>query len=432
MILDCCSSAGINRGAELDSEQYVIRRISNPPQIENNTDEEIWSHSTRGGKLSDSFCGMLNASHVLLAACGRDQYARENWDIMHGTFTDSLMKVLNENDINTLTYTSLIHKMEMPEWYVFIVSLSITEHNLDFRQTAHCEGQEVDRRLFNNRALGADNSFILARGEISSGMIILEAGAAHGITVNSRMAIYASNLLETAGTQNPCLGYLTVTSAGPFTCILGVPSDTSQQFRPPPCNFQVYCLLECPASQKIALYCKYRFWLKNVFPPEQEKNLGITIVDDVEHCDLELIVIGGKVYFDRRRDVLITPHIGARISHTIDVNDASAIREVVKSFSRFYRHLTRTAGVNLRNVRMELRLLEEIRDDFARLFIPAGGNLIADEPATIVVDEHTPFGMTIINETELPLYAYLFYFDPTDLTISMFIFHQLNPSANFS
>ena len=112
--MDCCSSAGINRGE--DSEQYLIRRILDPPGIENNTDEKIWSHGTRGGKFADGFCGKFHGSHVLLAACGRDRSALENLNIRHGTFTYSLMKVLNENDINTLTYTSLIHKMEMPEW----------------------------------------------------------------------------------------------------------------------------------------------------------------------------------------------------------------------------------------------------------------------------------------------------------------------------
>ena len=263
--------------------------------------------------------------------------------------------------------------------------------------------------------------------------IILEAGAAQGITVNSRMAVYASNLLENASTQNPRLGYLTVTSVEPFTSTLGVPSDTTQEFRPPARNFQVYCLLECPASQKIALYSKNKFWLNKIFPLKQENKLGFTIVDDVKRCDLELVVIGRKVHFYRHRDVLITPHIGARISHTIDLGDESAIREVVKSFSRFYHHLTRTEGFNLRNVWMELKLLkQEIDDDFFPLLIPTGRNLIADEPATIVVDKQARLGMTIFNQTDQHLYPYLFYFDPTDLTISTFFFHYLNPLTNFS
>ena len=314
--------------------------------------------------------------------------------------------------------------------HILLVAVLIIKHKLDFRQTAHCEGREVDRRLFNNQVPGADSSFILVRGEISSEMdlrIILEAGAAQGITVNSRMAVYASNLLETSGTSNPCLGYLTVTSVGSFTSILGIPSDTTQQFRPPARSFQVYCLLESPASQKIALYSKNKFWLNKIFSLKQQNKLRITIVDDVKRCDLELVVISRKVYFDRHHDVLITPHIGARISHTIDLGDESAIREVVKSFSRFYRHLTRTSSVNLRNVWMELNLLKQkISDDFSRkspLLIPTGRNLIADEPATIVVDEQARLGMTIFNQTDQHLYPYLFYFDPTDLTISMSIFH---------
>ena len=122
--------------------------------------------------------------------------------------------------------------------------------------------------------LGADNSCILARGEILSGMvlrIILEAGAAQGITANSQMAVYDSNLLETPGTPNQCLGYLTVTSVKPFTSILG-PSDTSPQFKPSASSFQVYCLLDCLASQKITLYCENGSGLKNIFPPKQEKS----------------------------------------------------------------------------------------------------------------------------------------------------------------
>ena len=220
----------MNRGEELNSEQYLIRRISNTPQIESNTIKEIWSHRTRGSEsAANGFCGM-NTSHVLLAACGRDHASYKDKDIEHGIFTHNLMKVLWANNINTLTYKSLIDKMPKDSRYVFIISLSITEHNLDFRQTAHCEGQEIDRRLFNSHEPGADNFFILARGKIVSGMvsITLEAGAAQGITVNFRMAVYAFNLLETAGTSNPRLGNLTVTSVKPFTSILELePSDTS-------------------------------------------------------------------------------------------------------------------------------------------------------------------------------------------------------------
>jgi len=249
----------------------------------------------------------------------------------------------------------------------------------------------------------------------------LEAGTALGITVGSRVAVHASNLLETPGRPNPRLGYLTVTSVGPFASVLKIPSN----IRFPKLFY--YCLIEC--SQKIALYCEDSRWLGTVFPPE-EHNQSAIIVDDVQSCDLQLTIIGGKVYFDRH-NALVTPHIGARIFQTIDVDNAPEIRKVVESSLRFYHHLTRTGNDDFPNVWMELReLREEPSDDFDQLFTPMGNNLIADEPATIVVDAFASFGMTIFNQTELPLYPYLFYFDPTDLTIGMFTSHQLNPLTN--
>ena len=237
LILDCCHLTGMNCGEELNSEQYLICWISNTPQIESNTDKEIWSHRTRGSEsAANGFCGM-NTSHILLATCGYDHASYKDKDIEHGIFTHNLMKVLWVNNINTLAYKSLIDKMPKDSRYVFIISLSITEHNLDFRQTAHCEGQEIDWQLFNSHEPGANNFFILARDEIVSGMVLitLDARAAQGITVNSQMAIYAFNLLETAGTSNPHLGNLTATSVKPFTSIL------SLNLQIPPDNFGFLC-----------------------------------------------------------------------------------------------------------------------------------------------------------------------------------------------
>ena len=215
------------------------------------------------------------------------------------------------------------------------------------------------------------------------------------------MAIHASNLLETPGNSNPCLGYLTVTSVGPFTS-----TYTWSTFR--------YLLTISATCQQLSgsllppwlsgltknhLVLWNEFWLKNVFPPKQEEKLGITVVNDVEYCDLKLIVFDGKVHLYRCRDMLITLHtkVGPCISHTINIVDKSAIREVVKSFSQFYHHLRLTEDVKLTKVRMELRLLEEIGDDFASVLTPTGENLIADEPATIVVNEHACLGMTMIH-----------------------------------
>ena len=296
------------------------------------------------------------------------------------------------------------------------------------RQTPHCEGQEINRRLFNKYEPDADHSFILAKREPSR--IILEAGAAQGITIDSRMTFHAYNFLETAETPNPCLGYLTVKKADHFSSVLEVlevPSDT-ERFPLPPL---FYCLIESLASEKIALYCEDRVWLESVFPPE-ERNQSITIVNDVTDCDLQLNVMDEKVHFARHHD-LVTPHIGTHIIHTVNVDNKPAIRNVVKGSFNFYYHLTRQ-GKRLSQVSMELTKLlekEDPSDDFGVILTPTGENLIVNDPARIAVDD-ARFGMKIINRSNRPLYPYLFYFDPTDLTIGMlmFAFHQLNLSTN--
>ena len=80
---------------------------------------------------------------------------------------------------------------------------------------------------------------------------------------------------------------------------------------------------------------------------------------------------------------------------------------------------------------MELnRLTEGTSPDLGLEFAPTGNNLIAEEPATIIVDEFACLGMTIFNQTQLPLYPSLFYFDPTDLTISTSTFHWPNISTH--
>lgn len=63
--------------------------------------------------------------------------------------------------------------------------------------------------------------------------------------------------------------------------------------------------------------------------------------------------------------------------------------------------------------------LEEI------VLIPSGKNLISKESATvtIVVDEDAMYGMTITNQSRHCLYPFVFYFDPTELTIGESDYH---------
>lgn len=96
----------------------VPRQIFNPPPIHPDIDRQILIRETRSAGTAHGFSGRFHASHVLLAACGRDQVAWEDAKSGHGMFTNGLLKILNSYGVDELTYTALMHKLGMPKWSV--------------------------------------------------------------------------------------------------------------------------------------------------------------------------------------------------------------------------------------------------------------------------------------------------------------------------
>lgn len=224
-----------------------------------------------------------------------------------------------------------------------------------------------------------------------------------------------TNLIDTLVRPNPSLGYLVATSVDIFTSTLDLP-DGEERFRLP---FLFYCRLVETDAYRISLFSTDMAWLEDVFPSELHNTLSVKLVDNLEKCDLQLTAQDGKVYFDRYSN-LVTPIIGSRIRHTVPVTDSETIQAVAKATAHFYYHLTRKSPHDFgKDVWMELKELKDnMSERYLVTFTPTGQNLIAEEPATIVVNENARLGMTIFNQTELTLYPYLLYFDPTDLTIS--------------
>jgi hypothetical protein len=295
------------------------------------------------------------------------------------------------------------------------------------RQTPHCEGQYVSRRLFNKRLLGTDGSFILGKKiqdkkEGSSDLpseecITLHAGAAQGVTMGSIYGVHASNLILDVEHPNLSLGILAVSNVDVVSSKLSyIPG--ADVFNVPRL---FYCRLKRPAIQKLALYCDDRAWAETIFPSNEWERLSVVLVDDVNAAALRLSIVNDKVHFERNHP-MINPHIGSRLSHAVDRSNTVLIRRIITCAMHFNYHLTRMGPDVFRNVYMELWQLEaDFSADFDRTLTPIGENLIEKEPAVLVVDELARFGMTINNRTDVSLYPYLFYFDPSDLEISRWI-----------
>jgi len=117
--MDCCCSGGISRG-DKETDDDLVREMFDPPQARATTDERFCkylgssdaSFDGRGGAPAHGFSGKLQGSHVLLAACGPNETASESRQFRRGVFSQQLLEILKKEDVRTLTYTLLMHKLK--------------------------------------------------------------------------------------------------------------------------------------------------------------------------------------------------------------------------------------------------------------------------------------------------------------------------------
>ncbi|TDL22050.1 hypothetical protein BD410DRAFT_277018 [Rickenella mellea] len=398
VILDCCHSAGANRG---DDNSYIPRQILNPPDISH---EECYTWTVdpvaenhRGAGVPSAFVGQNQESHVLLAACGQTELALEN--NKRGLFTGALLDVLSQSDLHSLTYESLIQKIKIPE---------------DKNQNPHCQGRHRNRLLFNAHFTRADSSLI--PGFKKSGIIALNVGQIHGIKESSHFAIYGS--IASSASSIPICS-LVVKSITPTTSNLSS-LDGSESFDVPS---QFYA--KEISKEMIQVYCededKLTSMLARAFSNGNVPSLeaaGVILVQSAKSAKLRIGIEGDQVAFYRQDDDLAL-FAGHRIPHIVSVDNADGVLEVLGAASRFQRQLGTTSAMP---VTMELRKLRRdhaFSEDFELITIltPIGPNLIDDNKVDMVIEPNAVFGATIHNHTSLHLYPYLFYFDCSDFSI---------------
>ena len=87
-------------------------------------------------KIAPGFLQTGLRSHVLLAACGADETAKEDRTIMRGDFTKAFLETLRTIGADKVTYTDLIQRIpQLPEYvgyfrwrsYLLIALLSQTK-----------------------------------------------------------------------------------------------------------------------------------------------------------------------------------------------------------------------------------------------------------------------------------------------------------------
>lgn len=105
VIFDCCHSAS---GTRAHSKGHVPRTVELGHTIPEDLDEDIWG---RAGKIAPGFAYHGLQSHILLAACGENEFAYEHDG--RGQFTTGLLKTLKNGTIDDLTYTEVLGRIHL-------------------------------------------------------------------------------------------------------------------------------------------------------------------------------------------------------------------------------------------------------------------------------------------------------------------------------
>ncbi len=360
LILDCCHSAGINRGGG-DAPNTRSRQLFKPPKISPDCDSTIRSFvpTSQVVPVASGFSGTPWDSHILLAACSRLQTAKEVDG--KGLFTQALLKVMRERNVarGELTYKSLMHCLDMPSRkYVFLCLTSIFVEQL-LSQTPHLEGKHIHQSVFSLWKDIPNGLRTACSYDSKSKIFSLQAGLIHGVTVGSTFHIYPTDRVSDPAKP---ITSATVTAVGSFASWLKPPSSFVESKKQQLWYAQLTIL---KSDSRFVIYCNNPTLLTGVLGDNTPKLLlAATTVTDKDEADLCLMVDregkgdrdGRSVFFDRGdRNPFLSPKSTGLPSHlqlsqiSIKVDDIPRIRNIINHYAHFTAHLGSTLTVGPRN-----------------------------------------------------------------------------------
>ncbi|KAG6908030.1 hypothetical protein DXG01_006449 [Tephrocybe rancida] len=410
VIFDCChSGSGTRKNSSDDS--LAVRGIELPSSY--SIPDDVFESETRGLSVHESTAS--SSSHVLLAACKQGQLAMERQG--RGVFTSALLTLLEMQGVDRLTYAEVItHLPDLP------------------LQNPQCEGANQHRILFDSRV--QSRHLLLYRIQKTANKrneYTLQAGEAHGVTEGAVFAVYRNKTRA-----NP-LGSVVVQHAAQFTSHCSVVGRIPFRHEPT-YAFQA----RIGARQALRLYiepnCVFRNLRKRIGEEMQSKTSkqSFHIVDNEhDHPDLVLRTEGGLVQFEIKDTACCLYGLTRMPFKDVRADDNNHLFSILCGADDFYWYLRRSnkEGSLTEKVHVECLELEHsglLTDDLEDIFAPKrnGLNLVVDNTVFITIDDDDDdlrvYGFRITNKSDDPLYAALFYFDASDLSIAPY---YLPPTA---
>ncbi|KAF9070088.1 caspase domain-containing protein [Rhodocollybia butyracea] len=401
VILDCCHSGSGTRKDETDPS-YAMRGFELPKSyiVPKSLLNEV--AASRATAVAQGFEKTGIRSHVLLAACTHNQLAQERQG--RGMFTSELLSLLKEKGVDKLSYNDVV--MMLPDLPA---------------QNPQCEGFHSSRILFNAKVSSPQRDLYAIRAGKKTGEYILAAGEAHGITANTKLAVYSnkdmSGSLGTVTTTSMTSAFETTCTAiqAPFELLHPGHALVTHVGE----GEDVRLLIE-PSEALIGVFTK----IAQEMQATEAAKRGFRLVDSVEEePDLIVTLRNGRVHFEVM-DKLCRQYGLEHMPFDIR-NDADLVHRVLRSAADFYWHLHRSSKDKQRLSTkvtfecFELKETGEYNDDFEEVLMPDPecSNLNVGGVVLIDVEKQAMYGFKITNNSNVDIYISAFYFDMSDLSI---------------
>ncbi|THV02695.1 hypothetical protein K435DRAFT_792310 [Dendrothele bispora CBS 962.96] len=414
VIFDSCHSGSGTRDPR--DETFAIRGIELPKtyKIPLKVLQSDSESGTRASAVAKGYEKSGLRSHVLLAACMRGETAKE-WG-RRGVFTTQLLELLKEEGVDRLTYKDVITRLHLKN------------------QSPQCEGDNQTRILFNSKVTRPSCTLFNIEADASASnpyIFKLEAGEAHGITNKSQFAVYSdmkmTTLLGTVTALNTTAFETRCTSEGGAFTFQG----TAYAIQTHAGEKQDMCLrfINTNDSALLNLFVCLGQEMQRADANKRTFRLVDTPNDsDTRAPDLAISTQNGFVQFHIEEKTCQANGLTMMPYNDVRVDDINLLISILRSAADFYWNLNLKGCFLGSKVTVDcLKVVDsgKYTDDGDPIFTPQEVDgkevkLNVEERIIIDVDEDVNYGYRINNTSNKPLYAALFYFDVSDLSVESY------------
>jgi hypothetical protein len=293
-------------------------------------------------------------------------------------------------------------------------------------QNPQVEGVNQHRHIFDLKVPSPAQPSYLARHDSDSGLVLLNAGTAHGVTIGAEFAFYAAHGSRLS--RKPLLTFVVNNSASFFSTLRPAIDPSSQSL---PMVFTV--LQEKPGlGSTIRLYLSAdpnSACLTSVRDDIRRLPHNAEFVNSPDDAHLELTVRANQVVASARNTVYGFDHKFQTTRHNLT--------SFLEKAACFYRERDRHTSIDsevAKNVTLEFYKLGPTRSKFEDIpecqLGASGPNLYSADTINFIVEEGSVYSVKLTNLSCRDLYPTLCYLDNSDLSISNVHHFLCNPRTN--